>query len=559
MQEKASRPIAFTGKGSVSVEQYTAAFAIRIQNKHGEKKRAGGKGTRRPHTVHSATISACSGKGMRKMFKFKKAEKRAPTFIESILTVGVLVVLIALGFLVFNWPVAMMMIAAAIFAALMAMRCGYTWKELEKAISTKFASINSIILILFFLGAVVASFVYSGTIPYIVSIAIKILNPKLLYVVTFLACALMSSATGGSWSTAATMGMAMFGVAVGMNANLTVTAAAAICGSFFGDKMSPISETTNLAPLCAGSNLYEHIGSMLWTTVPTAVVCIVVYLLYGTSMTGGETPETAVKMLESLNSMFKFNIILLIPFVIIIVAAIVKAPALPTMVLATISALLLGAWYQGFSFADGLNACLGGCTPASLGISDTSGYAPEAVSLVTKGGMKGMAGTIITVFSGYVFASIVSHVGFMQKAVSPILKICRKNRFTLVLGTLVTDGALMALGGSSYPAHIISGEMFRKEYAEMGIDARVLSRTMEDFGTVGSPLIPWTGSGAYMAGLFGIAAYGAGGFAPLAIQCWLTSIVALILAATGIGMYPMSEEKKKEVLEALEKENSTEQ
>ena len=487
----------------------------------------------------------------------KTKVKRAPTFVESVLVIGMLIVLITLGFLVFNWPVAMLMIGSAVFAAVIAIyRLGYTWKELEDAISNKVGSIASIILILFFLGAVVALFVFSGTIPYVVTLAFKVLNPSVIYVATFLSCAIMSTATGGSWSTASTMGVAMFGVATGMGANLTITAAAAICGSFFGDKICPLSETTNLAPLCAGTDLYSHIRSMMWTSVPTAVVCAIVYTVAGMNMKGGASPESIEALLESLNSIYHFSIILLIPFIIIIVAAIMKAPAIPTMVLASISALLLGVLYQGFTVVDGLNACLGGTTPAILGVADSSTLVDSAVSLVTKGGMKGMAGTIITTFSGFVFSAIVSHCGFMRTAVEPIVKLCRRNAFTLVLGTFIVDGTLLACAGSSYPAHIISGEIFRKEYAKMGIDARVLSRTMEDFGTVGSPLIPWTSSGAYMAGLFGIAAYGAGGFAPWAIQCWLTTVVALILAATGIGIYKMSKEEQEAVLARMEAEEA---
>lgn len=166
----------------------------------------------------------------------KPKEKRTPTFAESVLAIGVLVVLIAIGYIIFEWPVAMVMIAASVIAALLAYRCGYTWKELDAAISAKFTSIISIIIILFFLGAVVASFVFCGTIPYIVTLAIKIMSPSFIYVSTFLACGLMSCVTGGSWSTAATMSMAMFGVATAMNANLTITAAAAISGSSLGTK-----------------------------------------------------------------------------------------------------------------------------------------------------------------------------------------------------------------------------------------------------------------------------------------------------------------------------------
>lgn len=486
---------------------------------------------------------------------FKQKEKRAPTFAESAFVIGVLVVLIAIGYINFKWPVAMVMIAASVIAALMSYRCGYTWEELDAAISAKFTSIISIIIILFFLGAVVASFVFCGTIPYIVTLAIKIMNPSFIYVSTFLACSLMSCVTGGSWSTAATMGMAMFGVATAMNADLTITAAAAISGSFFGDKMCPISETTNLAPLCAGTGLYEHIGSMMWTSVPSAIVCVIVYTLLGLGTKGEAVAESTTAMMECLNNIFSWNIILLLPFAVIVIAAVKKAPTIPTMVLATFCALLLGTVYQGFDLTAGLNACLGGTNPASFGVADASVLTSETTSLISKGGMKGTAGTIITVFAGYVYAAIVSHCGFMQTAVQPIVKLCRKNAFTLVLGTLVTDGVMVACAGSSYPAHIITGEIFRKEYAEMGIDARVLSRTMEDFGTVGTPLIPWSGSGAYMTGLFGIPAYGPGGFALLAINAWLNSVVALILAATGIGMYKLTDEEKAAALERIAAED----
>ena len=189
-----------------------------------------------------------------------------------------------------------------------------------------------------------------------------------------------------------------------------------------------------------------------------------------------------------------------------------------------------------------------------LGIEHADVLSKATLSIVQRGGMSGMGSTNITVCCGFVLASIMGAVGFLQTAFAPIINLCKGKRVRLIISTLFTDFVIMACAGSSYPAHIIVSEIYKREYFEQGLDPKVLSRTLEDVGTMTTPLVPWSASGAYYIGLFGVAAYGVGGYCKYALNCWLNPIAAIILAITGIGMFTMSAAKKAEMLKALDDE-----
>lgn len=489
----------------------------------------------------------------------KKADvervKRAPSFAESVIVIGMLVVLIGVGYIGLKWPVNPILILASMFATIMAIRCGWTWQELQDSISKKFSSIVIIILMNFLIGATISALIYAGTIPYMVVTILKIINPSQIYFATFLSCALFSLVTGTSWTTAATIGLAMFGVAVGMGADVRIVVGSIVSGAIFGDKLSPLSETTNLAPLCVGTTVFEHIHSMLYTTIPTAIICAIFFYMLGAKEAGSNVmPETATALINEMSSMYNWNVIVLLPFLIILGGAIVQAAAMPTMVIATTVAVFIGVFYQGISAPDALNALLSGMKVSYLGVEDAETLSKVTVSILQRGGMNAMAGTNVTVCCGYVYAAIVGAVGFIQTAMRPVINLCRGNQVKLITATLLSDGLILSIAGSSYPAHIIVSEIYKEEYFEQGLDPKVLSRTLEDVGTMCTPLVPWTASGAYYIGLFGVAGYGAAGYLKFALNCWLNPIAAIVLAITGIGMFKMSEAKKADELAKLREE-----
>ena len=485
----------------------------------------------------------------------KKKIKRAPTFTESIMTLVILIALIGIGYIGYKLPVNTMLLLASFIFVFIAFRCGWTWDEIQNAIVEKFKTITIIILMNFLVGATIAACIYCGTVPYLVYLVFKAINPNQIYLWTFLSCCVFSVVTGTSWTTAGTIGLAMFGAGLGMGADPALLVAAAVSGAIFGDKLSPISETTILAPLCAGTDIYSHIYSMLYTTVPTAIVCAIFFFFCGKGLaTGQELPEVAVTVMNEFESMFKFSPIVLIPFLLIFTGSIFKWGNMPSLCIATLAAILVAIFYQHGSANSVLNAAMTGMKVSYLGFEDAEVLSKATLSIVQRGGMNSMANTNITVCCGFVLASIMGAVGFFQTAFAPIFNICKGKRVRLIAYTLFTDFIIMSFSGSSYPAHIIVSEIYKREYFEQGLDPKVLSRTLEDVGTMTTPLVPWSASGAYYIGLFGVAAYGVGGYCKYALNCWLNPIAAIVLAITGIGMFTMSAEKKAAMLKKLDDE-----
>lgn len=478
--------------------------------------------------------------------------KRAPTLGESILALLSMAVIIAVGYIGFGIRVEPLMILSAIVSGLLARRVGMRWKDIEGAICQKIIQATPAILIMWTIGMVIATFIFSGSIPMIIYYGLKIINPQYLYVCAFLVCVVLSVVTGTSWGSAGTIGVAMMGVAAGLNMPLHITAAAVIGGAIVGDKLSPLSETTNLAPLCAGVNLYQHIRSMMWTTMPAALVSLVFFFILGrqTEISGTGLPEGARETMQILDDMYDWNLLLLLPFLIILICAFTKQPPVPTMVGASLVALIIGGAYQGFNIVDGFTASINGFTTDMIYGNEVS----DAVAqLLNRGGMKSMVGIVVVIYCGYAYAAIISKAGFLEAAVAPIIR-AAKNRVSLIAVTLLTDLVVLCCSGSSYPASIMTAEMYKKAFVEQGIDRKVLSRCLEDVGTMIAPLIPWSGSGAFYITTLGVAAFGSSGFVPYCLNAWLNPIMALICAVTGFGIYKLTKEQQEKELKELEQE-----
>lgn len=483
-------------------------------------------------------------------------QERVATFGESVFVLLTLVVILIGGtYLKLRYEL-LMVIVAVVAGCVAVYRCHIPWKEIEDSISFKMKSVTPTILLIFSTGLLIASLIYSGSVPMIIYYGLKIINPKYLYVSAFLLCAIMSTATGSSWSSAGTAGVAMFGMAIGMGASLPITVGAIITGSIFGDKLSPLSETTNMAPACAGTDIYSHIRSMMWTTLPPSLIGCVVWLFAGFTLNGGSagTPESATVMLDQMSQIYRFNILLLLPFVIIIYAAISKRPVIPCMTLTILTALVLGWLVQGFSLERGFYFALNGFT-----LTGSSGAVPELpfeasqelVKLLQRGGAKSMAGTVIMCYAGFSCAAIIARAHYLDVLLSGMTAKLN-TRLKAMAAALGTNIFIMIATGTAYIAFIMVSEMYRKVFLKNNMGAQVLSRTLEDVGTCLGCLIPWSLSGAYYAGLFGLPIYGEGGYALWTILPYATPLIALLLAALGLGMYPMSEDEHSRLLAEMD-------
>jgi len=337
------------------------------------------------------------------------------------------------------------------------------------------------------------------------------------------------------------------GIATGLGANLPATAGAIVAGAYFGDKLSPLSDTTNLAPIAAGSELYEHIKHMLWTTVPAAVVSMIIYALAGFNLSTGNvsTPETMTIMLDTLNKMFDWNLLLLLPPIIILYGSIRKKPTLPIIILSSMVAALFGLFYQGATVTDVFASAVSGFDISMIQRSgfDAANVTSEVTDLVNQGGMGSMTDVILIAFSAFVFAGILTVSGSLDVIINALMKVVKRTG-DLILATVLSCITMALVTGNSYLSIIVPGEIYKDTYQKNKLKAKNLSRTLEDSGTVVVPLIPWSSAGVFMAGTLGVSTLS---YAPWAILCYIGFIFAIILGYTGLGIAKMTDDEQEDL------------
>lgn len=404
------------------------------------------------------------------------------------------------------------------------------------SIVSKLSKTMPAIFILIIVGLLIGSWMIGGTIPMMVYYGLKIINPSFLVITSFLVTAFVSICTGTSWGSAGTVGVAIMGVAAGMGAPLPIVAGAVVSGAYFGDKMSPLSDTTNLAPIAAGSKLYEHIGHMFWTTLPGFAIAAVVYTIVGLNLDVGSavTPERVTQVMGSIENIFSFNILLLVPVIIVLAGSLLKKPTIPVMLLSSAVAIFNAVAFQGFSLQQGFTAAIDGFGLSMINIPgfDPSKLIPDVARLLERGGMKSMLSTVLIAFCAYGFAGTLAVTGSLDIVLDKLTKSV-KSTFGLVSATIVSCLTAVFVTSNGQLSILIPGEMFSKSYIKRGLHPKNLSRTLEDSATVTEPIVPWTAAGVYMATTLGVPTLQ---YLPWAILCYTGVIFALIWAATGIGI-----------------------
>ena len=467
--------------------------------------------------------------------------KKTPTLGQSLFPIVFMVLALAIGYGYFGFRTEPILVASAFVAGTIALKLGYGWKEMEGAIVEKITKAMPATLVLWSVGFLIGSWMFSGTVPMIIYYGVQIVNPKFLLVSAFIITALVSTVTGTSWGAAGTIGVAIMGIAGGLGISLPATAGAIVAGAYFGDKVSPLSDTTNLAPIAAGSELYEHIKHMFYTTIPAAIISIIVYLIVGLNSSGQTTnPETVATMLSQLDSMYSWNILLLLPVFIIIFGSVKKWPAVPTMLSASFVSIILGIFIQGFALKDGLASLVKGFNVGMTGTETKIIW--EVTRLINRGGVVSVTGTTVLIFCAMGFAGIISVTGMLDTVLNSILKRVRSDS-GIILSTIFSCFTMAFVTGSSYLSILIPGELFKNTYIKRGLHPKNLSRTLEDSGTVLVPLVPWSAAGAYMAATLGVPTFQ---YLPWAVLNYVGIIVAIILAITGIGVTKLKDEEKAE-------------
>ncbi|HIF9221190.1 TPA: Na+/H+ antiporter NhaC [Photobacterium damselae] len=466
----------------------------------------------------------------------------APPVGLALLPLIAMIGLLVIGYGVYGLPIESLLLTSAVIAAAVAWKIGYSWDDIQNAIIDRLAKTLPAVFILVLVGGLIGSWMVGGTIPMLVYYGLKIISPEYLVLTSFLVTCMVSLCTGTSWGSAGTIGVALMGIATGMDANLAAVAGAVVSGAYFGDKISPLSDSTNFAPVVAGTDLYSHIQHMLWTTIPAFILSAVVFFFVGSHDVTADTPEKVIAMLANIEQLFSLNIFLLLPPALILWGAIRKLPTIPLMLLAIAIGIFNAVTFQGFSLVTALTAMLNGFNAsmfADAGLSNVT-VVSDVLTLVNRGGMTSMMGVVLLVFCAFSFAGTLALTGALNVLVD-LLNKGIKGTASLIGATIVTTITVVCTTSDGKLALLIPSELFRDTYKRMQLDPKNLSRTIEDAGTIIEPLVPWTNAGVFMAATLGVSTLD---YMPWAIQNYSAIFFAMLWAVTGVGIAKAVKEVK---------------
>ncbi|MDR3338855.1 MAG: Na+/H+ antiporter NhaC [Candidatus Symbiothrix sp.] len=435
-----------------------------------------------------------------------------PSFLQAITPVIVLVVLLFINMLHFDDALGGANQTALIIAATVCCLIGWSnkvkWQDIQQHINRMILSAMGAILILFLIGALSGAWMISGIIPMMIYYGIELMHPSFLLVASVLICSVVSLATGSSWSTVATMGVAIIGVGNAFGLNTGLVAGAIISGAYFGDKMSPLSDTTNLAPAIAGTDLFTHIRYMIYTTGPAWLVTLVIFGVIGLFQSGNVTENEMAFIRQGIASHFNTSPFLLLTPLILIAIIVRKTPAIPAMLAGTVLGILSALLFQSqlldhFITAEGFSGKYQVLMQSVFGTMHMHTGVPEVDDLLATNGMTGMLSTVFLILSAMIFGGAMDACGFLNRITSALISRIH-SRTSLIGSTLLTCILFNITACDQYLSIVVPGKMLQKLYAEKGYKPEVLSRALEDSGTVTSVLVPWNSCGATQAKVLGV-------------------------------------------------------
>lgn len=468
------------------------------------------------------------------------------TIWEAVLPIIILVGLLAYNIFIYgdnalSGSNQFILLMGAAIAAIVGFKNKVTYAQMMEEVAHNVKSTSGAILILLMVGALSGTWLLSGIIPTMIYYGLQILTPSIFLAASLVICSVISIATGSSWSTSATVGIALIGIGNTMGINPGMTAGAVISGAYFGDKLSPLSDTTNLAAAMAGSELFDHIKYMLLTTVPSILVAFLIFLVLGFNISTQAAPDITDKLI-AIDSAFHISPwLFLVPLIVIVLIMRKTQPLI---------ALLAGALLGGFAaiiaqpelvvkVAGGnaldINTAYKGVMNALTIKTSIETSNAELNDLFSSKGMAGMMGTIWLILCAMVFGGVMDAIGALARITAALLNMF-KTIFGLFTSTVLSCLAINLTASDQYLALVIPGKMFKKAYEDKGLQPVNLSRTLEDAGTVTSVLIPWNTCGAYNAGVLGVAT---GEYFMYAIFNWISPIMTLIVAGLGYKIKKM--------------------
>ena len=456
--------------------------------------------------------------------------------VKAVILLVISILGIVIGKVVLNGDISVVLIVDAAIVASLCMIWGIKWADIEEQMKENFKSMTVPIVILMCVGMLVGIWITSGTIPTMIYYGMKFLNPQIFLVMACLIASLMSVMTGTSWGTVATVGVALMGVSAGLQIPLAYTAGAITVGAIFGDKLSPLSDTTVLSAAVADVDVVDHIKYELFTTVPCLVISLVLYVFLGlqhgdAAIGGAEYTE----MMDTLSSTFNINPILLLPPIVVVALIVLKKPTVPTFFAGIVVAFFLALIFQGADVGTALNNM-------ASGYKEATGVA-VVDSMVLRGGLSSMFSTIILVLAAGIFGAPLKASGTVQIIVAKLEKMAKNEKQMMIMVGLL-HMILFIIVVSYYVSFIIIGNMTKDLYDKFGVSRKNLSRTLEDTGTALAPVIPWGLSGAYYASTLGFAS--TWDFILYAPITYLSCIVGAFYVITGLTIARADKKENKE-------------
>ncbi len=481
-----------------------------------------------------------------------KKTKKDPSMIDALLPMLFLIGLLTLAVYLFgedaSWgPNQIALTFSSLVAAVIGLKNGNSWDDMGKGVVKSISQAMGAIFILLAVGALIGTWVMSGTVTTMIYYGLELLSPKIFYPTVVIVSAIVAGSIGSSWTTVGTIGVGLIGIAHGMDMSLPITAGAIVSGSYFGDKLSPLSDTTNLAPAVSGSNLYDHIKHMLWTTIPSIVLSLIIFTIIGLYSTAEGNLTMKDETMALIEANFATSWWLLVPVLVVLVLAVVKVKPFPTILLGALTGGIFAVIFQPdqiIQFVDRTDLSKPMVMIAGVWKAMYTGFATSTGSenidmLVNRGGMNSMLEVIWLILSALMFGGVMEETGMLKRLVMALLKLVHGTG-SLIATTIFTCVGVNIVASDQYMSIVLPGRMFKMEFDRRGLAPENLSRTLEDSGTLTSPLVPWNTCGAYMAGTLGVATFA---YLPFAFFNLINPLVAIFLGFTGISIKKIDKSK----------------
>ena len=443
-------------------------------------------------------------------------EKKKASLALSSLAIVLIVAFIAVGIGVFNVNIAILLFLCWMIMWPFAAHLGYSFSEMEGFAYEMAQKCIAPAAIILAVGMMIASFMAAGTVPTILVAGLKLITPKFFLALTFIMCCIMSVIMGTSWGTLGTVGIAMMGVGAGLGVNPAITAGAVVSGAWFGDKMSPMSDSTIMCSTITETYIMDHIKAMMQTTIPAAVVSVIIYLGIGIFISGDSYDASTVdSIMNGLKGMFHINLIPVIPIVVVIVMILMKKGTIVSMMSGTVVAILIAVFYQGYSVAD---------MGTFLYIGFTCDTKNEIlISLLNRGGMTSMLSLLAVFVGGLGLGGILDKTGMLEPIFHYITEKYKSPRGIMLMAWCATLLCILVIADNNF-AFVMVATLFGSAFQKYNLKSQNLSRILEDVGTLGSALVPWNVGAQFAAGVLGVSTLA---YMPYAFLNWMTPILSL--------------------------------